>query len=254
VSAFEDGYLQDVFAASVDRNDDSDWDEVVERAGLQDSSALRRLTANRRLLAAALLVVVLSAAAALAVGLRLGSALAAPSPGPHHVQRHVGNGTISWLFRHEPRGESLHAAGIPSWLASTADQPVAFARVVRPDPRSGIRVVVSLIGRHGRNVCMTVVVRAGSVGGCGIGHHLRPFSVDTANGLDITPGGGLLIAGLTSDEVARLELFLPHGRHEPVPLKDNVFAIRTPADATTANLVAYDHHGLVIGTSTQRGG
>jgi hypothetical protein len=92
-----------------------------------------------------------------------------------------------------------------------------------------------------------------SFGGCGIGRDLKPFSVSTASGPDLVgPGGGLLLAGLASDQVAHLELFLPHGRQQVVPLKDNAFVVRVRGSDPVANLVAYDKHGLVIGTTTAR--
>jgi hypothetical protein len=49
----------------------------------------------------------------------------------------------------------------------------------------------------------------------------------------------------------RMELFLPHGRHRTVPLKDNAFLI-TVTTAAPVNLVAYDSHGAVIGRTVPR--
>lgn len=246
----EDRHLEEEFARAVDQRDDSDWADVVTRSGVATRASIRELARNRAVLSAVLAVVVVLVAVSAAVGVRMGSATAASTPGPQHVERAISNGTIAWIFDRQLRGDSLVGAGIP--VGSTVGshwQPVKFARVIQPDPASKVRVVVSLIGRHGRNLCMTVFVGARPSGGCGIGHDLKPFSVLTSYGLDVTPSGGLLIAGLASDDVARLELFLPQGRRERVPLRDNVFVIQTPADASAANLVAYDHQGRVIGTN-----
>src|SRR5258708_6130781 len=66
-------------------------------------------------------------------------------------------GTIHWLFRHLPRGQSLSAAHIARGSTVGAHwQPLKFARVLTPDPKSEFRLVVSLIGKHGRNICLTL--------------------------------------------------------------------------------------------------
>lgn len=96
---------------------------------------------------------------------------------------------------------------------------------------------------------MTVFFPTAGFGGCAFGLNLKPFKVTTASGLDVVGGGGVVLAGLASDDVARMELFLPHGRRHPVPLKDNAFFVRVARADLPANLVAYDRHGLVIGTS-----
>jgi hypothetical protein len=192
-------------------------------------------------------------AAAIASGVSLHTATAASIPGPTHVERRVPNGTIRWLFRHEPRGQSLADAHIS--LGSTVGahwQPVRFARVLTPNPASKAEIVVSLIGKHGRNICMTVVVpKAG--GGCAIGNLLRPFSEMTASGTNVADPGGVILAGLASDEVAHMELFLPGGRHRAVPLKDNAFFASVRASDYPANLVAYDRNGLIVGTAATPG-
>lgn len=163
----------------------------------------------------------------LVVGLRHTSPAAA-MPGPTQVERRVPNGTIGWLFQHELRGQSLAESNIA--LGSTVGahwQPVRFARVLTPDPASKAKIVVSLIGRRGRNICMTVVLPRGGFGGCAIGLNLRPFNGSTAGGVNIA---GLVLAGLASDDVARMELFLPQGRHRRVPLQDNAYfvSVRAP--------------------------
>jgi hypothetical protein len=212
--------------------DDQDWGEVLARAGLR--RPLRRLP-----VVVALLVAVALAATLGARRHRAGAAV----PGPQRVERHVPNGTVHWLFAHEPRGESLAAAHIP--LLSTAGshwQPVRFARAVEPAP--GVRVALTLIGKKGRNVCLTLYRPGLSAGGgCAFGLELRPFSWMTFS--DVPDGS--MVAGLASDTVARLRLFLPHGRSRPVPLVANVFAVHLSPAEYPSNLVAYDRSGRVIG-------
>jgi len=233
--------LHDRFTPLVALDDNSDWSDVLRRAGL----ARRRWT-----IVAICVAFVFGIAAASFVGIRLHAASAAV-PGPGHVQKKAKVGTVRWLFAHEPRGESLAQAHIPL-LSTTGShwQPVKFARVVVPDPALRDRLVVSLIGKRGRNICMTVFSRLGDVGGgCAIGLDLRPFSYMTMSGLDVAPDNGEIIAGMASDDVARLEVFMPGGRHRGVPLVDNTFALALTANDYPSNLVAYDRSGLVIGRS-----
>jgi hypothetical protein len=197
-------------------------------------------------------VFVLGLAGAGLVGARLHRAEAAP-PGPTHIQRRVGTGTVHWIFAHQPRGQSLAQARLP--LLSTVGahwQPVRFARVITPDPRQPIKVVVSLIGKRGRNLCMTVFYGYSSSGGCAVGLLLKPFNYDISSHMDPNcPNcGGVVIAGVASDDVARMELFLPGGRHRAVPLKNNVFLVKLRTTDSSANLVAYDRTGLIIGRSS----
>ena len=236
------------FSALPRPDSDLDWEDVLARAGLTPTQRRIKGFSTRRLLAAAAVFATALAGAAL-FGTRLHRADAAP-PGPAHVQRHIRNGTVRWLFAHELRGQSLAEAGIP--LLSTAGahwQPVRFVRVITPDPRHPINVVLSLIGKRGRNLCMTVYYGYSASGGCAIGQLLRPFKYDISSHMNprCSSCGGVVVAGVASDDVARMKLFLPGGVARPVPLKDNVFLIMLPASVTAANLVAYDRNGLIIG-------
>lgn len=255
-----DAVVRERFESVVDTVDDSDWDDVIARAGLVDTSRARRSAFAFRRRAATVAVL---AAFGLGVGATLvsgapfrGGSSTANAPGPGQVQRQVGDGTIAWLFRHQPRGESLAAAHIaPLSLVGSHWQPTRFARVLVPDPVAGEKIAVSLIGKHGRNICMTVFLARSGFGGCAIGLLLKPFNVSTAGGLGFGAGQNTILAGLASDDVARMSVFLAHGRSRPVPLRDNAFFISiSPADLPV-NLVAYDHSGLVIGTTrTATGG
>ena len=230
--------------------DDSDWDEVLLRAGIHPRTMFLRRLPRLALLTVGVVFVVGLIAAGL-IGASLHRAQAAP-PGPTHVQRQVPNGTVHWLFAHKPRGQSLTDAHIALLSTTGAHwQPVRFARVIRPDPHSQVKVVLSLIGKHGRNICMTVYLAYSSSGGCAIGLLLKPFNYDISSHMNpnCPSCSNVIVAGVASDDVAHMELFLP-GRHRSVPLKDNVFLVALAPSVSAWSLVAYDHNGLVIGRSS----
>jgi hypothetical protein len=231
--------------------DDTDWEDVLLRAGLPSTARRRLGRLSVRSLVVISAVFVVGLAGATLFGTRLHRADAAP-PGPTHVQRRVGNGTVRWLFAHEPRGQSLAQAHIP--LLSTTGarwQPVRFARVITPDPNHPVKVVLSLIGKRGRNLCMTVYYGYSSSGGCAVGLLLKPFNYNISSHMNpnCSSCGGVVVAGVASDDVARMELFRPGGAHRAVSLKDNVFLLALPPNAYAWNLVAYDRNGLIIGRS-----
>jgi hypothetical protein len=247
----EHGSVAERFQALPRLEDDSDWPDVLLRAGLDPSDHHRRGRIRRSVTVGLLVVAALAGATLL--GTRLHRATAAP-PGPTHVQRHVSNGTVHWLFAHQPRGQSLAQAHIA--LLSTVGahwQPVRFARVITPDPRSQVRVVLSLIGKRGRNICMTVYLghSSGGGGGCAVGLLLKPFNYDISSHVNpsCSSCSDVVVAGVASDDVARMELFLP-GRHRSVPLRDNVFVVTLGPSVSAWSLVAYDRNGLVIGRSS----
>ena len=246
----EHGRVAERFQALPRLEDDSDWQDVLLRAGL-DPTGRRRRGRIRGSLIVGLLVVAALAGATL-LGTRLHRAAASP-PGPTHIQRQVPNGTVRWLFAHKPRGQSLAQAHIPLLSTTGAHwQPVRFARVITPDPRSPEKVVLSLIGKRGRNICMTVYSgHSASSGGCAVGLLLKPFNYDVSSHMNpnCSSCSDVVVAGVASDDVARMELFLP-GRHRPVSLKDNVFVLTLGPSISAWSLVAYDRSGLVIGRSS----
>ena len=134
----ERGIVAERFDALPRLEDDSDWDEVVQLAGLR----LRSRSGRRSVLIVGLVVLVGLGGATL-LGTRLHRAAASP-PGPTHVQRQVPNGTVHWLFAHQPRGESLPRAHIALLSTTGAHwQPVRFARAITPDPSSHLTVVLT---------------------------------------------------------------------------------------------------------------
>jgi hypothetical protein len=56
----------------------------------------------------------------------------------------------------------------------------------------------------------------------------------------------MLVSGVASDSVSRIDLFLNEGERWRVPLKDNVFVISVPRTAFPAKLVGYDTQGKVV--------
>ncbi len=246
----ERGSVADRFQALPRPEDDSDWPDVLFRAGLDPGSQHRRGRSRRPLTVGLLLVAALAGATLL--GTRLHRAAASP-PGPTHIQRQVPNGTVSWLFAHKLRGQSLAQAHIPLLSTTGAHwQPVRFARVITPDPRSPEKIVLSLIGKRGRNICMTVYTgHSASSGGCAVGLLLKPFNYDISSHMNpsCSSCGDVVVAGVASDDVARIELFLP-GRHRPVPLRNNVFVVTLGPSVSAWSLAAYDRNGLVIGRSS----
>jgi hypothetical protein len=235
------------FAAFPRSEDDSDWDEVLLRAGVQRNR--HRLGRRSLLVVGGVFVVGLLGAGI--VGARLYRAEAAP--GPTHVQRHVRNGTVHWIFEHEARGQSLAEAQVPVLATVGAHwQPVRFARVITFNTSPRAKVVLSLIGKRGRNLCITVLQGYSSSGGCAVGLLLKPFNYTSSSHMDpnCPTCGGVLVAGVASDDVQRIELFLPGGRQRPVALKDNVFVVALRPMESAVSLVAYDRAGLVIGRSS----
>lgn len=175
-------------------------------------------------------------------------------PGPHTVQRRLGAGTIGWLNHHQARGQSLAQAHIPrSKLIGYRSGGIAYARVLRPDPRSNVRVVAFLIGKRGHNLCFGVFVGGGGGGGEGCSVRLAPTPLNTM--LSLGAGGGqfAVLGGLARDGVATLNLYLADGERWPVPLSNNAFAIEVPRDKFPVALVAYDAAGRIVGIDPNRG-
>ena len=99
---------------------------------------------------------------------------AASTPARHSAGRTVPDGTISWLFRHALRGQSLAEAHIP--LGSTVGahwQPVRFARVLSLTRRA-VRSLRHSDRTEGRNICVTLVNPNALGGGCAFGKLLDP--------------------------------------------------------------------------------
>lgn len=182
------------------------------------------------------------------------------APGPTEVERHVEGGTIGWLFRGEPRGQSLAEAGFERWgFPFTRTGDVRFARVVTPDPAGRARVALGLVDVRpdpawvlprptGEQVCTILsFIPDAQLGTCGpVGSLFRNAPVTWS--LSGGPGGSqyVVVHGLASDDVARLELFLATGERLAIPLTDNTYALEVPRTKFPIRIVGYDAEGRVV--------
>lgn len=198
--------------------------------------------------------------------------LAAPPTGSFHgpsrVEREVSGGTIGWLERLEPRGSEVPASlleRIDQMLARQAEmnrfsgrgstEPLhrLMARALHPDPSNPLRLVMvaasptASMEDPDSQVCQYLVVGQTIGGGC---NRLR----DTfARGpLSISMGGSgpsqyARVAGLASDDVAAIKLYLGDGQIVDAPLRDNFYAALIARSDFPLRIAAYDDAGRVIG-------
>jgi hypothetical protein len=170
--------------------------------------------------------------------------------GPTHVERHVTNGKIGWLERHEPLGQSLDV--LPGRDGALVRRHTVFGRVVAPDPGQPVRVAVTLStgpeGGKALGICTWIVMRSGVAGGCAVRAQLFATSPITSG---VSLGGGSdqfsTIAGLASDDVARIVVFLANGQRMTAPLSDNAYLVQVARSTFPVRLVAYDQAGRVVG-------
>jgi hypothetical protein len=178
--------------------------------------------------------------------------------GPATVQRVVHGGAIRWLARRQPRGTAVpptvhHIVGVLP--------DVIFHREITPDPSAPERMVVSVrpagsaySGVHVRNtlqVCAEVVGgRLAGGGGCWPAGRLFSTAPFSLGGAGQQGGQTVTIAGLASDDVAKLTLYLATGRTVSVPLHDNGYITSAVKADYPLRLVAVDNQGRVIGVKT----
>jgi hypothetical protein len=185
--------------------------------------------------------------------------LAAPpkgqAPGPTEVERHVEGGSIAWVERGESRGDPLprNRIGLPFLRPGGQRQHLLLARTIQPDPDDYLRVgVVALspgdsLQAPGSLLCAITFDRDGGGGGCSNvdqAFDRQPFTFGSSSS---SGGQYSVLAGLASDDVARLELFSLRGGKIDVPLRDNAWLVRVASGDYPLRLVAYDDGGRVIG-------
>jgi hypothetical protein len=185
-----------------------------------------------------------------------------PAPAAPAIQRVIKGGSIGWLERDQPRGESLDVlppdlrgpvlgqrGGIPGGTKST----VLYGRVLTPDPDRPARVVLTLTARQSggppAGLCTWFVTRGSSGGGCSPYPAVfeRTLIPSTLSGGG--PGEFATLSGAASDEVAKIAALLADGQLADVPLKDNSFMVDLPRSNLPARLIAYDSAGRVIDVS-----
>jgi hypothetical protein len=195
----------------------------------------------------------------------LGSAPVGTLHGPARVDRVVHGGTIGWLLRREPRGLPLPHIRGPMPGRSSGHR--VFGRLLNPDPASGMKVGVELYRithipailkrlhqKPGLWACDLLFAGKTVSAGCEQSvtsfFGVAPFTFGS-----MMIGGGdqyVILAGVASDDVARMRLFLSTGQVDDVPLKDNAYLIRASRAKYPIRLVAYDDHGRVIGIETEQ--
>jgi hypothetical protein len=182
-----------------------------------------------------------------------GSALArAPTV---HVDRKVSSGKIGWLDRHEDRGQPLSTLPprLRGSLLGGRLGRIIFGRVLTPDPSAPYRVSITL-NAHRRGgppagLCTMLVGPSGGGGGCSAYPDLfkrSPISFGTSGD---GPAEFVRVAGVVSDDVARLQVVLVNNQHLDVQLADNTFTEGVSRADLPARLVGYDRDGKVIAAS-----
>jgi hypothetical protein len=172
-----------------------------------------------------------------------------PPLGPARIERRIRGGEVGWLTRGEHRGIAA-----PRSLTGFLGRGVESARLLDPD-RSGLRKVLVTRRRvkDGVRVCAMLATRAGSGGGCALEGHL--FDRGPFNASYGFMGAGsqyVTVAGIASDDVARMRLYLATGEQIDVPLGNNAFVVPAARAKYPIRLVAFDSQGHVIGVETSR--
>jgi hypothetical protein len=186
--------------------------------------------------------------------------------GPSKVTRTVNGGTIGWFVHREVRGLSPTQAHV-----NIRGCCRGYARVIQPDPNDFLLMLIShqplspippqsrlhipkpKPGEH--RLCWGVLTTGGLGSGCSILENLFREG-PLALGWGFSGGGQQLwiVDGLASDEVTRIEVFLPTGQHWRAPLRDNATVFRVQRAKFPVRVVAYDAAGHVIAIRTIRGG
>lgn len=177
-------------------------------------------------------------------------------PGPAKVESQVTGGEIGWLERREPRGEPIDV--VPARGRRHITRNMVFGRVLAPSADRPLRVAVTLnVGRRTvsqldpSGIC-TWLLSDGDGGGGGCSPRDALFDTSPIT-LSISQAGGsdgfLTAAGLVSDDVRRLVVFVTGGEEYGLPFADNAYAAVIARSKLPARIVAYDADGKVIGFS-----
>ena len=176
-------------------------------------------------------------------------------PGPAEVERKVSGGTIGWLERREPRGEPLDV--VPARNRRHITRNMVFGRVLAPPADRPLRLAVTLnVGRRRvsqldpSGICTWLLSGGGGGGGCMPRDEIfdrGPITVSMS-----LQGGSdefMTAAGLVSDDVRRLVVFVTGAEEYELPFVDNAYIAVIARSKLPARIVAYDSDGKVIGIS-----
>jgi hypothetical protein len=166
-------------------------------------------------------------------------------PGPDRVERTLATGSIGWLERGEPRGQTFE------WPYEFPDR-VLYSRMLAPDPSSSFRIALAHgedpdWRENGRWYCLAWLwpTVPGSLSSRGCGREGLIDSGLTWQGVSPIAGAFPHNVGLASDDIGRIEIYYENGSVQRVPLNNNVFSFYVAADLHS-KIVAYDHEGRVV--------
>jgi hypothetical protein len=130
---------------------------------------------------------------------------------------------------------------------------IIFGRVLTPDPSAPYRVSITLNahrkGGPPAGICTTLVGPSSAGGGCSPYPDLfkrSPISFGTSGD---GPGEFVRVAGVVTDDVARLQVLLSSNQRLDVNLADNAFEAGISRPDLPARLIAYGSDGRVIAAS-----
>jgi hypothetical protein len=177
-----------------------------------------------------------------------------PAPSAPAIERKVEGGRIGWLEEREARGESLDVVP-PGGLPGRARENAIFGRVLTPDPDRPFRMVVAVNTQRANGlpatVCVWPVTHAGGTSG-GCMHYSEAFDrgpILASASMRLGSDAFIMISGVASDDVARIDVLLADGQRAEVPLQDNAFVVDLPRANLPGRFVAYDDEDRVIGVT-----
>jgi hypothetical protein len=191
-----------------------------------------------------------------------GSAAHGTLHGPTKLGRVIKTGRVGWLARRERRGAAW-PVGRGGRMFPGTNARLLFGRIVQPDPQSRLRIGLSFwdVSRTGNTrplkkgiyLCSSLFVGSTASGGCNPLN--ETFKRSPVNFGVTTFGGGdqySILSGITSDDVARLRLYLGSGEVVSLPLRDNAFVTQISRAKFPVRVAAYDREGLLIANDVIR--
>lgn len=203
--------------------------------------------------------------------------LAAPPTGSFHgpskIERTVSGGTIGWLERLEPRGSDVPAelleridqmltrqADLEKFRGGGSPKPLhrLMARALHPDPSGPLGLVMIAASPSdsmrdpNSQVCQYLILGKTIGGGCNRLHDTfarGPISISMGGS---GPSQYTRIAGLASDDVVKVKLYLGDGQTVDVHVQDNFYSAQVARSDFPLRIAAYDAAGRVIALESFR--